>query len=107
MSVFLIKLQRALKNKKGETLMETVISICLFTIIMLAVTMLLSSSMRMTGAAIQDAETLSDANNKAIAGEYAGDAAALTISADSFSVSQPVTVSNENGVLAFKAEVTP
>ena len=107
MSGFLIKLKRVFKSKKGETLMETIISVCLFTIIMLAVTMLLSSSIRMTGAAIQEADTISGEYNRAIAQEYEGEAAELIIGSDSFSVTQPVKVNDESGMLAFKAEVTP
>jgi len=57
------KLPRLLKSQKGESLMESIVSILLFTVLAAAVTMLLMGALRVTARALGEAEQRQNAAN--------------------------------------------
>jgi Tfp pilus assembly protein PilV len=62
------KILLTLKNKRGESLMESIVSILVFSILMAAVTTTVVVSLRITGTAIREAQDMQAAANDAMMG---------------------------------------
>ena len=64
---------RLWKCKKGFTLMEALVTIMVFSVLMLAVTTMISTSLRLTAIYFQRGATVQDNANNAILGRIADD----------------------------------
>ena len=63
-------MRKALSNTRGETLLEGIISILIFTVLIAAITMILTVSMRITATSFIQAGEMQDAANAALAGVH-------------------------------------
>ena len=61
-----------LKSRRGETLMEGLVSTLVLYILMAAVTMFIMTSLRITGHATMEADDMQIAYNAALAGDETG-----------------------------------
>ncbi len=62
--------RRILRSKRGETLMEGIVSILIFTILMAAVTLMLNWAQRETGNTIREGQNLQVLADKALLNDY-------------------------------------
>ena len=63
------KLRFILKSKSGETLMEGIVSILVFTVLIAAITTMISVSLRITSRATENADIMQANANAALAGD--------------------------------------
>ena len=56
----LMKISALLRGRSGETLVEGIVSILIFTVLVASITMMLMLSLRITGAANDNANALQD-----------------------------------------------
>jgi len=61
--------RRILTGKRGETLIECIASILVFTVLIASVTMMIMLSLRITGESMSNAETSQKATNAVLAGD--------------------------------------
>jgi len=100
------KINAILKRKQGETLMEGIVSIMLFTILTITVTMTILVSLQITGRATRDAGLDQDAVNKLMAGSFAASSSSITFTASSTSLSAAlppisIRITEDRGFTAF------
>jgi Tfp pilus assembly protein PilV len=62
------KIAAILKSRRGETLMEGLVSILVFTILLSAVTLMIMTSLRVTGFSTREAGAMQEAANNALSG---------------------------------------
>jgi Tfp pilus assembly protein PilX len=62
------KIAALLKSRRGESLMESIVSIMVFTILVAAVTTIISVSLRITSTATREATDMQNAANAALQG---------------------------------------
>jgi len=100
------RLRAELSSRGGETLVETVISLLIFTVVMLAVTYMLTTSLRLVNKAQETARLLQDRDNAVAAGDYTGSAGTVAFTIDALGVtsSHGAVVKSENGICAFRPE---
>ncbi len=98
-----------LRKRRGETLVETVLSLLIFSIVMLAVTYMLTTSLRMITKAQETEAVLRERDNALAAGEYSGSSGTVTFTIPELSLSSShgVIVGGEGGLTAFRPEETP
>lgn len=68
--ITLMDLRKILRSKRGETLMEGIVSILIFTILMAAVTLMLNWAQRETGETIREGQTLQALADDALTGRF-------------------------------------
>lgn len=102
------KLKTVLLNNKGESLMESVASLLIFSILMMAVATMITASLRITSASTKDASERQDAVNKGIMEDYDTTPTndTLTFEGTGINVTIPVEISDEDGYVAFIPEGT-
>jgi membrane-bound ClpP family serine protease len=61
------RISAALGNNRGETLMESIVSILVFSILMAAITVTISASLRITAFAVREARNMQNAANRVLA----------------------------------------
>jgi hypothetical protein len=62
------KIKQILRQKKGETLMEGIISVLVFSIMIAAITMMINWALRFNAMSTTDAETMQNAANDLFGG---------------------------------------
>ena len=118
------KAKGILQSQKGESLLESIISIVVFSVLVAAVTMILTTAMRWTSQSFDEAYSRQSAANAA-AGLPASATAGVTVVPGNAQVSfriytrgefgyehagtlpQGVTVRNANGITAFEPLAPP
>jgi Tfp pilus assembly protein PilV len=105
MEKFRIRIGKILTCKKGESLVESVVSILIFTLYMSAVTAMLATALRITAVSAVTAQALQETANNVIMGNaYAANPDTLTFTASSgaaFTVAVPVNIT-EGHLIAFE-----
>jgi hypothetical protein len=69
MKKYLQTLKRVLRHKGGETLMEGIVSLLIFTLLIAAVTLMLNWSLRETSATIREGNAMQKLADDALLGE--------------------------------------
>lgn len=98
------KLKTILTGKKGESLVEGLVSLLVFSVLMMAVTMMINTSLRMTAASTADASAKQESFNNAVFEQYTTPAAVnllLQTSGSAIDVSVPVYLSNDGTYVSF------
>ncbi|MCL2002830.1 MAG: hypothetical protein FWG72_02360 [Oscillospiraceae bacterium] len=94
------KILTLLQSRRGETLMEGIVSMMVFTILMAAVTLIIMASLRVTGHATQEANDTQNAANEALR-KSSADAAECDGTSHT-----PVTITFEDTVSGEELEFT-
>lgn len=99
------KILAILQNQNGETLVESVVSILVFAILMLAVSTMITFSVRMSNSYTRDGRDGQDAANLGILvtppSPVATPKLTLKIEGDSTEIEIDLVVYNEGGFIAF------
>lgn len=96
------RLKSALKNKKGELLIESILSLMIFALMLLAVTVMVTTSLNITRISAEQATQRQEILNKGITGELVDKQDdTLIISGGGIDVSVSVEGMNKEGYLAF------
>ncbi|MCL2084961.1 MAG: hypothetical protein FWH06_06880 [Oscillospiraceae bacterium] len=105
------KVRYILAQKRGETLMEGIASLLVFSILLAAVTMMINWSLGVTADSAAEATEMQNKANEVILGEYDGQRdTELILSVEGRLISIPVTVTDnmaDGGFFAFKPESRP
>ena len=64
------KIKGIAEEKKGETLIESTAALLIFSILLISVTMMINTSLRITGRSVEDTAKKQDLANKAVFEEY-------------------------------------
>lgn len=98
MTKWIARAKSTLSKNRGETLVESVVSILVFSIFMLAVTTMILASLRLTAASTKSAKANQDAVNDALLGSAAGEKKDLFIKGDGLDVTIPVKLTDDMDV---------
>jgi len=102
------KVLAILNSKNGESLMESLVSILVFTILVAAVTMMILLSLRITRSSTEAANESQEEVNSLISGtDGAGDSitsesGSVGLTIDGITIEIPVTVSRSGNYTAFE-----
>lgn len=110
MKMWIRRIKKIIRSNKGETLMETIVSLIILSILLLAVTTMIQTALRMTSISIQNAEGTQDNVNFVILSEYtlseysdSGELAEITftVSGMGISASHDIILNKEGNIIAF------
>jgi len=100
----ILKIKRILRSNAGETIMESIASLLVLAILLMAVTMMIQTSLRMTAASnVSATESQAGTVNSAILGIFSGKGKDIVFSAPGGEISAAHTVNftNDDGIIAF------
>jgi len=111
MDKIISKIRAILSGTRGESLMEGIASILVFTVLMAAVTMMIMISLRITGKSTADADARQKEANAALAGQAAQvvrDTVEFIVDGDELEVIEiKVSVYSTDNHTAFEPQLTP
>jgi type II secretory pathway component PulJ len=94
---------KALMGRRGETLMEGVVSLLIFSVLIASVTMMIAASMRITSQATARANDDQEDVNAALAGDGTNSSESIifTIGDGPDEISVPITITSAGDFIAF------
>jgi Tfp pilus assembly protein PilV len=90
-----------LKSRSGETLMEGMISILVFTILLTAVTSIIAASLRITSTATREAAAMQEAVNDVLEGDGENRDDSITFTVNGETITVDITETKKAGFIAF------
>lgn len=104
MKILIQRIKRIIRSNKGETIVESIVSLLILSILLLAVTTIIQTALRMTSVSIQNAKETQDLFNIVAKAEYSdSEPAEITFSASDINISAThhIIFNKDDGIIAF------
>lgn len=104
MKILIQRIKKIIRSNKGETIVESIVSLLILSILMLAVTTIIQTALKMTSVSIQNAKETQDVLNIIAQAEYSdSEPAEITFSASDISISAThnTILNKDGGIIAF------
>lgn len=106
MKTLIQRIKKTIRSNKGETIMEGIVSLLVLSILLLVVTTMIQTALRMTSVSIQNAKESQDVFNDVALSEYSDSESAeitfsFSFSGTSMSAAHDIIVNKDGGIIAF------
>lgn len=110
MKMWIQKTKKIIRSNKGETLVESIVSLLVLSILLFAVTTMIQTALRITSASTQTAKGIQDTLNIVIRSEYSDsvpDQITFTASGFGISATHDIILNKDGGIIAFAPPEAP